>query len=512
MALAAVATVPAVGWEPLHLDEAVMLQFSRNSLPGIVREVFIDRGGAPAQFFVERATLAWPGGLAGLRGPSLVFFLLSLPVAAAVARRLLDERTALLLPFLLALSPLAVELATFARMYALFLLCVLGATWLGLLAAERADTRTWCTAGAAAALLVYVHPIAPLYAPLALLTGLATRPSWRPSFRELRPALLTGAVVASPYVYALAVLRSRYHVGEAPPVRTTAGRPVVLESLYALTPGGTTGLIVFTALAVVGLVSIARSRPPLAVVLAAWVVVPTVFFSVVPAQTRFFGRYLLPALPEFLLLALAGCFAAVRLAGAPLAVAIAIVLVLVVVEGRDDVERLRGIHELRLPALAAAVHRDDVLFSSTGSPRSDRPPELLDDYVALRTPPATRVEELPAIDPRYESGLVAKGRRHVVAFLHSDAAPARGVWIFRGLPRRVDAALRRLTPTFETRQISSEVALVRSRRPVSPAGLVRQSLVVRTLWGVGTPADRWPRVIAAVDGAALHPGARSVRP
>ena len=503
MVLASAAAALAVGWEPLHLDEAVMLQFSRGSLPGIVRDVFIDRGGAPAQFFVEHATLAWPGGLAGLRGPSLVFFLLSLPVAAAVAGRLLDERSALLLPLLLALSPLAVELATFARMYALFLLCVLGATWLGLRAAERGDARAWCAAGAASGLLVYVHPIAPLYAPLALLTGLSARPSWRPGFQELRPAILAGALVACPYVYALAVLRSRYHVGESPPLRTTAGRPVVLESLYALTPGGTAGLVLFTGLAAAGLVSIARSRPPVAVALAAWTVVPVVFFSVVPAQTRFFGRYLLPALPEFLLLVMAGCFAVVRLAHIPLVVGVALALALVAVEGRDDLDRLRNLHRLGLPALVAAVHPGNVLFSSTGSPRSDRPPELLDDYIALRTSSIIRVEELPAIDPRYENGLVAKGRKQVVAFLQADPGPARGAWVFRGRPRRVDAALRRLAPEFATKRISPEVALVRSRRPASATELVRQSLAVRIAWGLATPADRWPRVLASVDRAAL---------
>ncbi len=157
-----------------------MLDFSRRSLGAIVRDVFVDRGGAPAQFLVEHVTLSWPGGVEGLRLPSLFFFLLSLPVAAAVGRRLLGETAGLLLPPLLALAPLAVELATFGRMYALFLLCVLGATWLGIRAAASGSPRAWAVAGAAAGLLVYVHPIAPLYAPLALLTGLAVRPQpWR---------------------------------------------------------------------------------------------------------------------------------------------------------------------------------------------------------------------------------------------------------------------------------------------------------------------------------------------
>jgi hypothetical protein len=502
-ALGAAVTAPAVTWEPLHLDEAIMLEFSPLSLLSIVKDVFVDRGGAPAQFFFEHATLLWPGGIVGLRAPSLIFFILSLPVAAAVARRLVGEGPALALPFLLALAPLGVGLATFARMYSLFLLAVLCATWLGQRAAERGNPRSWAIAGAAAGLLVYVHPIAPLYAPLALLTGLAARPSWRASLRELRPALIAAAVVASPYAYALAVLRSRYRVGEAPRLQTTAGRPVPLESLHALAPGGWIGVAIFTALALAGLVSIGRSRLPIAALLAAWVIVPIAFFTIVPAQTRFFSRYLIPALPAFLLLVVTGCFALARVARAPVVLAAVLAVALVALEGRDDVNRLRTLHRLDLPALASAVQPGDVLFSSTGSPRSDRPPELLDDYVALRSAPAIRVEELPAIDPRYEGNLVKKGRAKVDAFLRSDNTPAKGVWIFRGVPRRVDAAVRRLHATFETRLISPELLVVRSRAPAPARALVREGLLVRTAWGLQTPADRWPRVIASVDRDAL---------
>ncbi len=505
--LGAAATLPAVRWEPLHFDEAVMLDFSRRSLGAIVRDVFVDRGGAPAQFLVEHATLSWPGGVEGLRLPSVLFFLLSLPVAAAVARRLLGETAGLLLPLLLALAPLAVELATFGRMYALFLLCVLGATWLGIRAAESGSPRDWALAGAATGLLVYVHPIAPLYAPLALLTGLAVRPRpWRIALRrldrELRPALVAGAVAVLPYVYALAVLRSRYHVGETSRLRTTAGRSIPEESLHALTPAGTVGAVLCALLALAGLVWLARDRRPVAFALAAWLVLPVAFFTLVPAQTRFFGRYLIPALPMLLLLVLAGCFALVRLVRLPVVAAIVLVVALAALEGREDVNRLRVLRELRLPQLAAAVQRDDVLFSSTGSRRTDRPPELLDDYVALERPVAVQVEELPAIDPRYEQGLVEKGRRRVVAFLDGGETPRRGVWILRGRPRRVDAALRRLGG-YETVRASPELALVRSRRPAGPRELVREALAVRTAWGLATPADRWPRLLVAVDRASL---------
>ncbi|HLB03958.1 MAG TPA: glycosyltransferase family 39 protein, partial [Gaiellaceae bacterium] len=156
VALATAAALPAVWWEPLHLDERVMLEYAPDSPGTIVREVFVDRGGAPLQFLVEHVTLQWPGGLAGLRLPSFVFFLLALGFSWPVAWLLVGERAALALPLLLASAPLAVELATFGRMYALFLWLVLAAAWLALRAGRSNTSRAWIAAGALAGGLVYV--------------------------------------------------------------------------------------------------------------------------------------------------------------------------------------------------------------------------------------------------------------------------------------------------------------------------------------------------------------------
>jgi hypothetical protein len=267
-------------------------------------------------------------------------------------------------------------------------------------------------------------------------------------------------------------------------------------------------MLICAALALAGLAWLVRERRAVALALGAWLVLPIAFFSLVPAETRFFGRYLLPALPAFLLLVLAGCFALVHLARAPIALAVGLVVALALLEAGGDAQRLRDLHRLHLPALVAAASPEDVLFSSTGSPRADRPPELLDDYVALEARTAGRVEELPAIDPRFEDGLVAKGREQVETFLRSGAAPAQGVWIFRGRQRRVDAAERRLSAGYETVRVSVELLLVRTRAPARPGELVRRSLAVRTAWGLSTPADRWPRLLASVDRASLSPRAR----
>ena len=172
LSVGAALALPAVWWEPLHLDEAITIDYATRSYASIVTDVFLDRGGAPVHFFIEHVTLAAPGGIEGLRLPSVVFFLLSLVLAALLARELAGEEAALLTPLLLAVAPLGVSLATFARMYSLFVAAVLGATLLALLAGRSGKRGDWIVAGVVIGALVYVHPIAPLYCALAAGTGL----------------------------------------------------------------------------------------------------------------------------------------------------------------------------------------------------------------------------------------------------------------------------------------------------------------------------------------------------
>jgi hypothetical protein len=490
--------LPAVWWEPLHLDEAITIEYARRPFASIFRDVFVDRGGAPLHFFVEHVTLSVPGGIEGLRLPSVVFFLLSLVLAAAFARELAGEEAGLLTPLLLAVAPLGISLATFARMYALFVAAVLGTTLLALLAARTGKRGDWIVAGAVTGALVYIHPIAPLYCALVAATGLIVAERHpRALFREAWPGAAVGAAVAAPYAYALAVLRSRYDVGlESSRLRTTAGRSVPEEALHALTPGGTLGAVVLLALALAGLASLAHRRPRVAVTLALWLVVPVLFFTVVPASTRFFGRYLAPAEPAFYVLVAAGCL---MIARRRLVVAAALAAGVVALSVSERIDRLRTIHDLGLRGLVSAVDGETVLFSSTGTPVSDRPPELLDDYVDLEKPESRRVEELPGIDLRYEPDLEQHGRANVAAFV-AVGAEGRGLWIFRGPERRVTRALRRLAGD---RQLvadrpSATLLVVRSRTAAAPRALIEQGIRARTAWTLASPADRWTTLLLAI--------------
>ncbi|MEX0817644.1 MAG: glycosyltransferase family 39 protein [Gaiellales bacterium] len=459
-ALAVGAALPAVWWEPLHVDEAVTLTLAPLGLGEIVDTVFVEKGGAPLHFFVEHALLEWPGGLEGIRLPSLVFFLLALPAAALVGRELVGEWEAALGTLLLALAPLAVSLATFGRMYTLFLAAVLWATWGVLLAARTGGWVPWALAGAAAGLLVYVHPVAPPYIALVLATGVLLA---RAPLRDLaaRAGIAAGAALVAGlpyYLVALDRLRDRYGVHlDRPRLETTAGRSVPEESIHALTPGGTAGTILLLLLALAGLAGLAFRRPRGAMALALWIVVPIAFFWLVPAgDTRFFDRYLVPALPFFLLALAAGCLLPWRLTPRALPAAAVLALGVAGWQAYDNVDRLRELRALRLSALVDAVEpyeSEGVLFPSSGRAVAGRPSTLLDTYVRL---------ELPGLEPDRRDGV--------------------GLWIFRASSRRLDRLAGSLPSDLGVQRPAPHFLLAVSAVPVSDEALEAQDALVRGVW------------------------------
>lgn len=510
--LAAAVTLPALWWEPLHVDEAVTLEFAPRSIPDLLDDIFIERGGSPAFFLVEHVTLQWPGGVEGLRLPSVAFFLLALVGGTLVARELCGRREAILLPLMLATAPLAVGLATFARMYTLFLALLLLVVWLLLRAARSGERARWVVAGACAGLLVYVHPTAPLYIGLALATAFlcAGRPLRR-FLGEAWPGLAALGIVALPYGYALAVLTRRYEVASSGSslLEGGGGRPVPVETLYALSPGGWAGAAVFLGLALVGEAALLRRDRPAGIAFALWMVVPIAFFSLVPADTAFFARYVLPVTPFFLLLVLGGCLLLGSLTRAPLLAGLLLVAGLTAWQASEVVSRLGDLRALELRAAVADVDRlgDGVVFSSTGGPLGGRPAELVDLYVCLETANAVCVEELPAIEPRFEPDLIELGAREVRAFLDGATTPGQGAWLFAGPSRRVLLGERRLREEdgIAVVRLAPQLLLVRTLTSENRRDLVRRAIAIREAWLGAAGRDRWARTLVVVDRRALAP-------
>jgi hypothetical protein len=517
--LALAASLPAVWWEALHFDEATTLHFAPESVHDIVHDVFVERGGAPLFFFVEHGSLSWPGGVEGLRLPAVLFFLLALPLAALVGRKLCDDSAGRSLVILLALAPLAVALATFGRMYSLLLVLVLAATALSLRAADRGGIGLWVLAGVVAGGLAYAHPIGPLYGALALATGVIA--GWQGIRRSLRTTLAAAAgflVALAPYSYALAVLQERYRIGESQSsfLPTESGRTVVEESLLALSPWDGPGEGALALLGLVGFIVAARSRPRTALILALWLVLPVAFFSLTPVGSLVFApRYLLPVLPFFLLAVIAGSVATgSRFGRGPLG-ALVIVGTIALAEGTDDAARLYRLERVHLREVVTALapyQETGVLFSSTGARVDDRPPELLDSYIALEASDMRRVRELVGFAPHLRGkpgeGLLGQVRRKGVMelrkFLRTDE-PGVGVWVFRGPPERVDLATRGIAdiPEVTAVRITPQLLVIRSVDQRTPRRLVELSLRVRSTWPFNPRKDRWVRVLLEMDRRAL---------
>jgi hypothetical protein len=484
-ALAAIAAaLPAVWWERLHPDEVVVLTIAPQAFGEILDEVFEDKGGAPAHFFLEHVLLAWPGGLEGLRLPSLLFFVLALPAAGLVAERLVDRTAALVLVPALALAPLAVELATFGRMYSLFLAATLWATFLALVAADRGRPMPWAAAGVSLGLLVYVHPIAPLYIGVALASAFVH--GWRGLRTMLRtawPAPVAAMVVSLPYtLLSLSTLKTRYNVHPARDrLQTETGDPVLDLALQSALPGGRPGQVAFALLGVAGLLFLARSRPPSAVVLGIWIVVPAVFFALLPAGgTPFFARYLLPALPYVLLAVVVGALSLARgrLGTAGTVASALAVLSLLVAEAHRDAARLRNLAETDLQGLIADVERlrhEGVIFSSVVSPHLDR-------LVALEVEGLQRVES---------------DCRELEPFLAGPKTRRKGIWILNGTRTEVARRLERLgaRDDLNVERFGPNIALVTSREALTPRELVTLGLDIREVWFAGHGPQLVERVV-----------------
>ena len=128
-----------MAWPP-HEDETLALFVGRDSLPGVVEHVTRDRGGAPLHFLLAWTVAHLGFGLGGLRILSAAFALGSLPLVAALGRRLGGPLVGLVAAAIVAPSWLFLFHGVYGRMYSLFLFLSLACT-LALLRALESGGR-----------------------------------------------------------------------------------------------------------------------------------------------------------------------------------------------------------------------------------------------------------------------------------------------------------------------------------------------------------------------------------
>jgi 4-amino-4-deoxy-L-arabinose transferase-like glycosyltransferase len=507
----------AVFLQPLNVDEELTLRLGQFSFGHIFHIVSTQRGGGPFHFWLEHFLLGWWPGLNALRLPSLVFFCLGLAGAAVVARDLAGREVAAAVVLLLAASPVPESYATFGRPHTMLFAWLMWGTAVALRAVRTGSRRWWAAGGFALGTSVFVHPTAPLYALVAFGAALllAPRPP-RELVREAWPGAVALVVGFLPYYLAtLHVLTDRYGVG-APGGRggrTFDRLPVWEDAVHFLAPGPR-GLNYFTALAAVGVVALlAARRVRLLLFLAATVLAPVVFFSVVPTNgtsALFFDRYTIPSEPAFLVAVVAGCAAVARWAGRWRLVVLAILVAgLFAIEVRIDVPRQRAMRALSLGeithAVAAAGH-DAVLFGTTGSTNPDnfapaftfgRPATILDRYLSLRIPSLRVVDD--------------DACARVVPFLTGPATPVHGLWVFyAAFPVQWAAAQEAFAPlrSVTVERPTPATFLLRSREALPPEQLVRLGMRLRLRWRAAVPQNPRVNELLIADRDALRaPGA-----
>jgi hypothetical protein len=467
-ALAVFLLVRALRW-PAHEDETLVFFVSRQSLGDLFSTVFEERGGAPLHFLLAHAVNSvWPG-LLGLRLISVVFALASVPVMAALVRRLTDARTALLATTIAAASWMCIYHGIYARMYSLFLFTSALSFLLLLGAIGRRHRWRWAAWGLATLAAIATQPYGALVLAIEAAFVLGR---WQRERSPVRPAVVSFAAVtllALPLWLVYRVLAHRFDVGVTGSSGSKLGSPVdVLAYLVRVagdfTAGWAPAVALAIAVAAVGLWTLARSRPPSAFLTALVVVVPTVALLITRSgsSVSLESRHLIFALPFFTMLVASGLLALASRARSRSPVAVALGLaILVCAEVAWGWSRTPWMYtgepalrkDARVDAaawLAATSRPDDVLFGYE--------PLYLDAYdkgASLGRFIVQRADPKLALDTL---GEIPKPL-------------GRGVWVFDATDQ-LDASKQRFTipgrspgPQFEARAFGPFL-VVRTKEPV----------------------------------------------
>ena len=254
--------LPDVAGKPLDEDEAVAGLISARPLGDLLHTVVLDRGGAPLHFVLAHFVLAIDTTPEALRWVSVVFALATVPLCYDLARRMSGRLAGLTAAALAATSQLLLIYGTFGRMYSLFAFASALAADLFVRAVMRPHRGPAIAAAAAALFPLAVHPFGAL-----LFAAEAAVALWLWRGRQPRTALPVLAVAALAVPLVLADLRLSERYAPAAGQKVESGTSPGAATLHAL--GGAAGgrgvaLVLFSALAAVGALTLARRCPAVA--------------------------------------------------------------------------------------------------------------------------------------------------------------------------------------------------------------------------------------------------------
>jgi hypothetical protein len=503
-ALAAFLLLQAIHWPP-HEDETLVFFVSRQPLGDLFSTVFEERGGAPLHFLLAHfISSAW-SSLTGLRLISVLFAVASVPVMAALVRRLTDVRTALVATAIAAGSWMVVYHGIYARMYSLFLFTSALSFLLLLRALGRREAWPWVAWVLATVACIATQP----YGAFVLAGSslfVVVRRLWDRA--PLRPALLaiaSACVLTLPLWLVYRVLADRFDVGVTGASGSKLGSPIdVLSYLVHVagdfTVGWAPAVAVVLTVALVGAVVLARARPDALALAGAVILVPTIAFLLARSggSVSLESRHLIFTLPFFTMLVAAGVLrlAAFARGWAPVALGVGLVVLLAgeIAWGAHRTPWMyKGEPEVRKEAreraagwLAATSRPDDVLFGYE--------PLYLD--ALERGAPFGRT-----IVQRADPGLALD------TLAEAEKRLGRGVWVFDATDQ-LDASKQRFTvsdvspgPQFETRAFGPFL-IVRTKDPTETAEtFLRDTAVVEyqgRLIGIGDAGLNYQTAVTAL--------------
>jgi hypothetical protein len=286
---------------PPSEDEALALFTGRSSLPGLLRTVIADRGGAPLHFLLAWIVVHLGGGLSGLRTVSLVFAVASVPAVAALGARLTDRLTGLIAAVLASGTWVLLFHGVYGRMYSLFLFTS-ALSFIALLdALELGGRRRFVLWGVATWLMLASHPYAVLVLGAQVVFVAVRRVRLRPAAMTLAAL----AVAAAPFWWADIVLRDRFKVGLGGGGPQLGSPHAVVHYFWWVSGDMSAGHHEWSTpvllLALVGFLVLIVRRPASALLTACVVLVPGIAFVVAKLHSTASpeARHLIFALPFF---------------------------------------------------------------------------------------------------------------------------------------------------------------------------------------------------------------------
>jgi mannosyltransferase len=366
---------------------------------------------------------------AALRSLSAVAVALSVFVLVVVARRLRDDRTALVAGLILAVAPLAIRYGQESRSYALLMLAVVVGTYCFVRVVDpddRAASAAWPVVAYAAvmAYACYLH----LFAGFVVVAHAASLafapPAWLRWRRLGATAVLLALLLVPIPIWFLTGYTDKITFIQRP-------GPDDLFHVSSELAGGTVITVMLGLLALVGLVTRGRAfargeRRSRATwhdgLVVSWLVVPFVvsFLISVTVQPVFLGRYLIVSVPALALIAAIGVMA-IR----PRALAVGVLVVVVVSSMVGVALKYDGsIENYRDPVAfvaAEATPRDGLVVCSPGR----RSP--VEYYLLRDLPPARRPVPLSPRAP-WDTGHHYIGATPTQARAWVDGGPDR-IWL-----------------------------------------------------------------------------------